>query len=347
MSSIPFRAALIEAARITRGAFTGSRHKPDNSLRRRKNMLWNTERKRWGTPGYLLLTLMTVVLWQPWPALAGSPQPPDNSDLEIVVLQGEDGVNIIKNKTAVKPVVEVRHKNYLPGVGVVGGVAGAVVYFSLEGGNSAKFANGQKTMSVVTDANGQAVAGDLRPLRPGPVNIKINASYQGQTVTRTITQTNFKTMAAANKAGKIPGSSHGDPGTQMASQGSTEGAGGSGGASASGSALAGSGGHGLMIAGILGGVAAAGGAVAYTEMKNAASSSCPTDAQANAVESAANNAVSACTNGTIAQCQSADQAVLNALSPICACVGGLPSQYASLLNSAAQQAGLSIPSACQ
>ena len=312
-------------------------------------MLWKTERKPWGAPLYLLFTLVALALQQPSPAFAGSTPPPDNSDLEIVVLQGEDGVNIVKNKTAVKPVVQVRHKNYLPGVGVVGGVAGAVVYFSVEGGNSAKFANGQTTMSVVTDANGQAVAGDLRPLRPGQVNVKINASYQGQNVTRTITQTNFKTAAAASKAGKVPGSSHGDPGTQMAGQGPTEGAGGGGSAatSAGANALAGGGGHGLMVAGILGGAAAAGGAVAYTQLKSAVSSSCPTDAQANNVEAAANNEASVCTNGTFAQCQAAAQAVLNALSPICSCIGGLPSQYVSLLNSAAQQAGLAIPSACQ
>jgi hypothetical protein len=291
---------------------------------------------------------VTFVLWQPHAVLAGSPQPPDASDLEIVVLQGEDGVNIIKNKTAVKPVVEVRHKNYLPGVGILA-AAGVTVYFTVDGGSSAKFANGQTSMSVVTDANGRAVAGNLQPLRKGPVNIKVEANYQGQTVTRTITQTNFKTMAAANKAGKVPLSSHGDPGTQMASQGSGEGAGGGGGSgtAAGSNALAGGGGHGLMIAGILGGVAAAGGAVAYSELKNVASSSCPTDAQANAVESAANTEVSACESGTLAQCQAAAQAVLNALSPICSCIGGLPSQYASLLNQAAQESGLSIPSACQ
>jgi len=55
-----------------------------------------------------------------------------SSALRIVVVSGEDGVNIIGKGTAVAPVVEVRDRNDLP-------VSSASVVFLL-GGNNAKFA---------------------------------------------------------------------------------------------------------------------------------------------------------------------------------------------------------------
>ena len=51
--------------------------------------------------------------------------------LKIVVLEGEGGVNIIQQKTAVRPLVEVRDRNNLP-------VAGASVTFSIGGGGPAR-----------------------------------------------------------------------------------------------------------------------------------------------------------------------------------------------------------------
>ncbi len=51
--------------------------------------------------------------------------------LKIVVLEGEGAVNIIQQKTAVRPLVEVRDRNNLP-------VAGASVTFSIGGGGQAR-----------------------------------------------------------------------------------------------------------------------------------------------------------------------------------------------------------------
>src|SRR5262245_10809123 len=59
-------------------------------------------------------------------AAAPLAQPPG---LKIVVIEGEDAINIIQTNTAVKPVIEVRDRNDLP-------VAGALVLFSLGGGNA-------------------------------------------------------------------------------------------------------------------------------------------------------------------------------------------------------------------
>ena len=136
---------------------------------------------------------------------SSSPEVTNQVDLQIVVLEGEDGVNVIKNKTAVKPVVEVRDKNKGPGAGVI---AGGVVLFVLpEKGASGTFPNGWRWAQVTTDADGRAVAPEIRPNGKGSFKIEIRASYQGMTVTRLITQTNFSTIAEAQKAGKTPGSS--------------------------------------------------------------------------------------------------------------------------------------------
>jgi hypothetical protein len=120
--------------------------------------------------------------------------------LKIVVLEGEDGVNIIKKKTAVKPVLEVRDKNDLP-------VAGVAVVIGL--GAAGVFDSGQKEVTITTDATGRVTVPNFRPTMKGPVQIQARATYQGQTASVTVHQTNFTTVAQALKAGKTPGSSSG------------------------------------------------------------------------------------------------------------------------------------------
>ena len=111
--------------------------------------------------------------------------------LKIVVLEGENAVNIIQQKTAVAPLVEVRDRNNVP-------VPGAVVTFTL-GGNNAAFAGGVQTLSVTTNAAGRAVAA-LNPLSSGGVQIQVQAAFQGQTAAATIAQTNVMTAAQAGAA---------------------------------------------------------------------------------------------------------------------------------------------------
>ena len=125
--------------------------------------------------------------------LAGRAMQP--SVLRIVVLEGEDAVNIVQQKTAVAPVIEVRDENDLP-------VAGVLVRFTLtDGGKTAAFAGGAQTMSVTTNATGRAAATGLNPLSNGTVQIQVHASLQGQTASVTISQTNFATAAQAGNAG--------------------------------------------------------------------------------------------------------------------------------------------------
>ena len=111
-------------------------------------------------------------------------------------------MNIIQQQTAVRPLVEVRDRNNLP-------VAGATVTFSIGGGgSSAAFAGGAQTLSVTTNAVGQAAASGLNAISSGALQIQVQAAYQGQLATAAISQTNFATAAAAQQAGAGAGTGY-------------------------------------------------------------------------------------------------------------------------------------------
>lgn len=96
-------------------------------------------------------------------------QAPAPSPLRIVVLSGEDAVNIVQQRTAVSPLVEIRDRNNLP-------VAGATVTFSIGGGSPAAFAGGVQTLTVTTNAAGQAAASGLNALSSGAFQIQVQAA---------------------------------------------------------------------------------------------------------------------------------------------------------------------------
>ena len=177
----------------------------------------------------------------------GQGQPPA---LRVVVIEGEDAVNIIQQKTAVRPVVEVRDRNNLP-------VPGALVTFSIEGGKAATF-GGASTLTVATNAAGQAAVTSLTPGAAGAFQIQVSAAFQGQVATATIAQTNVMTSAQAAAAGAASGSG--------GTAGSAGGGGGGGGGAGAGGAAGGAGG-GLSATTIaVAGAAVAGGAVAATQI---------------------------------------------------------------------------------
>jgi len=173
------------------------------------------------------------------PALSSAQQPAVANALRIVVIAGEDAINIIQQKTAVNPIVEVRDRNNLP-------VSGVAVTFSV-GGQGASFAGGASTLTLTTNAAGQAVVTGLTPTATGAVTINATAVVNGQTIAATITQTNFATAAEAASA-----------------------AGSAGGASGSGGGAAGGGGGGIggmsgaTLGAVGGGIAAVGALVATT-----------------------------------------------------------------------------------
>ena len=159
--------------------------------------------------------------------------------LRIVVLEGEDSVNIIGQGTAVPTVVEVRDRNDLP-------VSGASVVFLLGEGGTATLNAGLSEVAVATNALGQAAV-TVNPLASGAVQLQVSAAFQGQTATAAIVQTNVATAAAAG------GAAGGAAGT--AGGGTGGGAGGATGAAAGGGA-----GGGLGTGGVVGVVAGSVGA---------------------------------------------------------------------------------------
>ena len=164
-------------------------------------------------------------------------QTQSNPALRIVVIEGEDAVNIIQQKTAVAPVIEVRDRNNLP-------VSGASVTFAVSG-PGASFAGGAQTITVVTNAAGQATAAGLTPTAAGAINISATASFEGQTAIATIAQSNVMTAAEA----------------VTTTAGATSGSGGGAGSGAAGGAAGGGGGLSGATLGIIG-AAVGGGAIA-------------------------------------------------------------------------------------
>ncbi len=165
--------------------------------------------------------------------------------LKIVVIEGEDAVNVIRQKTAVAPIVEVRDRNDQP-------VAGAVVRFAITRGR-ASF-NGARALTITTNQAGRAVATGFTPSGTGALQISATATFQGQTAAVAIAQTNVLTAAVGGTAGTTAGSAAGT------TAGAGAGAGGAA-AGATGAAAGGAGGISATTAGIVAG-AAVGGAVA-------------------------------------------------------------------------------------
>ncbi len=177
------------------------------------------------------------MLFAPALAPAQQPKPASAAGLRIVVIAGEDAINIIQQKTAVNPIIEVRDRNNLP-------VSGVAVTFSV-GGQGATF-GGASALTVTTNAAGQAVVTGLTPTATGTITINATATVQGQALVATITQTNFATAQAAAQAAASAG-------------------GGSSGAATGGAAAGGGGGISATTIGIVG-AAVGGGALVATRV---------------------------------------------------------------------------------
>jgi hypothetical protein len=120
--------------------------------------------------------------------------------LNLVVLEGQGATNNIRQRTAREPVVQVQDENHKP-------VAGAIIVFTLpSNGAGGTFANGARTLSMVSDNQGQAVARGFHPNGlKGQYQIRVNASYQGQTASININQTNAALTASGAAAAGVSG----------------------------------------------------------------------------------------------------------------------------------------------
>ena len=103
----------------------------------------------------------------------------------IEVLEGDGAINNIGLHRAKDPVVRVVDQDGHP-------LANVAVTFVLPGqGASGTFANGQTSMTVMTDATGQAVGRGLRPnSSAGQFQIRVTTSLEGQLATANVMQIN-------------------------------------------------------------------------------------------------------------------------------------------------------------
>ncbi len=113
-----------------------------------------------------------------------------DSDLKIVVLEGQGAINNIRQSSAKAPVVRVEDSAARP-------VEGARVTFVLpEIGAGGVFPNGQTSQTIVADQAGRATAQGLRPNNvAGRFLIRVDATYAGRTGHASLTQTNVAPAA--------------------------------------------------------------------------------------------------------------------------------------------------------
>jgi hypothetical protein len=139
----------------------------------------------------------TLAIWVALTAIPANGQ----EMLNLIVVEGEGAINNIRQRTARETIVQVEDENHKP-------VAGAVVVFTLPSqGAGGTFANGAQTLTVMTDAQGRAVAQGLRVNRvAGRWQMRVNASLGNRTGTVTVTQSNVAAAAAgAGAAGAAAG----------------------------------------------------------------------------------------------------------------------------------------------
>jgi hypothetical protein len=110
--------------------------------------------------------------------------------LNIVIVEGDGAVNNARQRVARDPIVQVEDENRKP-------VAGAAVVFLLPNqGAGATFANGARSLTVLTDSNGQAAARGLQANRlTGQYQMRVTASANGQTTS--ISRLGMSNIAAA------------------------------------------------------------------------------------------------------------------------------------------------------
>ena len=124
--------------------------------------------------------------------------PAQTTGIKIVIQEGQGAINNIKERRAKEPVVQVLHEDGEP-------VVGAMVTFLLpDTGPSGAFADGAHMLTVQTDDKGQAVGRGLHPNQTaGRFQIRVTASYHGQTANAAIAQINAEPAAASGGSKKF------------------------------------------------------------------------------------------------------------------------------------------------
>jgi hypothetical protein len=144
-----------------------------------------------------VVCLWAVLMLPVW-SQAPPPAPgPSQARLSIVVVEGESAINNTKGRVN-QPIVQVEDENHQPLAGA------AVVFFLPSRGPSGNFPDGSKTLTVTTNAQGRAVAAGIhRNNVSGQMQIRVTASYAGQTVSTVITQTNVAGGGGLSTTAKV------------------------------------------------------------------------------------------------------------------------------------------------
>ena len=144
---------------------------------------------------YLFSLLLMFLLAVPEMQHSGLAQETGGT-LNLVIVEGEGAINNVRQRTAREPIVQVQDENKRP-------VAGAAVIFLLpESGPGGTFAGGARSLKVISDSQGRAIAKGLRLNDiSGKFQIKVEASYKGMSATTSINQSNAVLTAAAGGGG--------------------------------------------------------------------------------------------------------------------------------------------------
>ena len=120
---------------------------------------------------------------------------PQTASLKITVLDGQGAINNIRQRRAREPVVQVTDDN-LPLKDVT------VTFVVPDTGPGGVFGESARMLVVQTDEKGQATGRGLHPNSvSGRFEIRVTASYKGQSVSTAIAQTNAEPAGAASGAG--------------------------------------------------------------------------------------------------------------------------------------------------
>jgi hypothetical protein len=134
---------------------------------------------------FLIPLLLSNLLGPP-----ANAQPPSGG-LQLLIVEGDGAINNVKQRVNRETIVQVEDENHKP-------VAGAAVIFFLPNqGPGGTFPNGSTTLTTTTNAEGQAVARGIRyNQQSGPMQLRITASFAGQTASLIVNQTNVIGTAA-------------------------------------------------------------------------------------------------------------------------------------------------------
>jgi hypothetical protein len=129
----------------------------------------------------LFLVFLLLLNYTGLPVWGQSP-----TSLQIVIVEGDGAINNVKQRVNRDPIVQVEDENHKPVAGA------AIIFFLPNDGPGGVFANGSTSLTTTTNAQGQAVARGIRfNNQSGSMQIRVAASFAGQTASAIITQTNL------------------------------------------------------------------------------------------------------------------------------------------------------------